>query len=291
MLAPPPVLLAYSGKFLPDKGFRTMQTIGLCRFSYPALGGFQVEHETIEERIAYLYDHDRLEERFQLLETVALPCLKAQTDPDFSLIIVIGDQFPKQHEERLADLVADFPQALLHKEPPRNQREVMKEILNAARLDPSEPCLQFRYDDDDAVSVDFIQRLREAARDVAPLLAQHKTVAFDWNNGYVAEFGPEGISATEIFRQFYVASLGMYIRGDCPMTIMNFAHEKISRFMPTISFSEPPMWVRSHNGYNDSRQKPVKQIPVKPLTDAEIKIFRDRFAIDIDHVKRVFSGA
>ena len=39
-----------------------MQVIGLCRFSYPAFGGFQVEHETIEERIADLYGAARLEE-------------------------------------------------------------------------------------------------------------------------------------------------------------------------------------------------------------------------------------
>ena len=38
----------------------SMQVIGLCRFSYPALGGFQVVHETIEERIAYLYSDARI---------------------------------------------------------------------------------------------------------------------------------------------------------------------------------------------------------------------------------------
>jgi hypothetical protein len=31
-----------------------MQVIGLCRFSYPASGGFQRIHETNEERRAYL---------------------------------------------------------------------------------------------------------------------------------------------------------------------------------------------------------------------------------------------
>lgn len=267
-----------------------MQAIGLCRFSYPALGGFQVEHETIEERIAYLYEDSRLEERFRLLETVALPCLRAQTDPDFSLIIVIGDQFPDHHARRLQKLVSDLPQALIHREPPRKQREVMKEILNDARLDPSKPCLQFRYDDDDAVSVDFIARLRKTAADCAPLLAQHKTVAFDWNRGFVAEFGPEGIAAVEMFRQFYVASLGMYIKGNCPLTIMNFAHEKIPQFMPAISLSNPHMWVRSHNSSNDSRQKPVKQIPVQPLDAEGLALFKERFAIDAAEVRRVFSG-
>ena len=78
-----------------------MQVIGLCRFSYPALGGFQVEHETVEDRIAFLYAEHRLEERFRLMETVALPCIRHQTDPDFELIIVIGDQLPARHRRRL----------------------------------------------------------------------------------------------------------------------------------------------------------------------------------------------
>ena len=267
-----------------------MQAIGLCRFSYPALGGFQVMHETIEERVAYLYEETRLEERFRLLETVALPCLKAQSDPNFSLIIVIGDQFPAPFERRLEALIEDLPQAIIHKEPPRNQREVMKEIMNDARIDPGEPCLQFRYDDDDAVSVDFIEKLRKAAKEGADLLKQSRTVAFDWNRGYVAEFGPDGISATEIFRQFYVASLGMLIRGGCKMTIMNFAHEKIPQFMPAVSYPDEAMFLRSHNSYNDSRQKKVKAIPVAPLTKAEETLFRKRFAIDIDHVRQVFSA-
>ncbi|WP_432817419.1 putative rhamnosyl transferase [Sulfitobacter sp. JB4-11] len=267
-----------------------MQAIGLCRFSYPALGGFQVEHDTIEDRIAYLYEDARLEERFRLLETVALPCLRAQTDKDFILIIVIGDQFPAHYKKRLEALIDDLPQALIHEEPPRKQREVMKEILNDARKDSSEPCLQFRYDDDDAVAVDFIAKLRQAAADCAPLLRRHRSVAFDWNRGFVAEFGADGIAVADLFRQFYVASLGMFIKGNSPLTIMNFAHEKIPRFMPAISFSDDAMFVRSHNGFNDSRQKQVRQIPVTPISAELEETFRQRFAIDVDHVRRVFSA-
>ena len=266
-----------------------MQTIGLCRFSYPALGGFQVEHDTTEDRIRYLYGEARLEERFRLLETVALPCLKHQTDDDFELIILIGDQLPKHHLDRLHALVEDMPQVRLHTEPPRPQREVMKEILNNARRKPNEPCLQFRYDDDDAVAVDFIDKLRTASADCAALTAKHRTVAFDWNKGFVAEFGPKGIAATEIFRSFYVAALGMQIKGGSPLTIMNFAHEKISRFMPTVSFEGPAMFVRSHNTSNDSRQKPVKPVPVTALTVKQEAMFRDRFAIDADTIQRVFT--
>jgi len=199
-----------------------MQVIGLCRFSYPAIGGFQVDHETTLERIAYLYADARLEERFQLMETVALPCIRHQTDPDFELIVVIGDQLPKRHRDRLHDIIADIPQIRIVAEPPRPQREVMKEIFNKARKTPSEPCLQFRHDDDDAFAVDFIERLRAASVDAERLCAQHKAVNFDWNKGMVAEFGASGIASTDVFRQLYPAAMGMQIRGNSPLTIMNF---------------------------------------------------------------------
>mgnify|MGYP000244605993 CR=1 FL=1 len=170
-----------------------MQVLGLCRFSYPALGGFQVGHDTTADRIAYLYDPARLEERFRLFETVALPCLMAQTDPDFEMIVLIGDRFPPVHLERLTALLASLPQARIVVEPPRPHREVMKEILNKTRHARSEPCVQFRFDDDDAIAVDFVAKLRKAVDDAAPLLVQHKSVALDWNKGYVAEFGADRV--------------------------------------------------------------------------------------------------
>ncbi|QUJ75707.1 putative rhamnosyl transferase [Sulfitobacter albidus] len=268
-----------------------MQIIGLCRFSYPAIGGFQVDHDTIDQRIAYLYGDDRLEERFRLFEAVALPCLRAQTDPDFELIIVVGDQLPRRHLDRLHDLIADLPQARIHAEPPRPQREVMKEILNRARRDPDAPCIQFRSDDDDAVAIDYIARLRRAARDSDALIRQHKAVAFDWNKGYIAEYGPHGIQMAETFRPFDVAGLGMWVRGGCKLTIMNFAHNKINRFMPSISFDDPRMFIRGHNGWNDSRQKTPRKIDLDPIGFEHAEIFRDRFAVDLETVARVFGRA
>lgn len=266
-----------------------MQVIGLCRFSYPAIGGFQVEHGSIEERIAYLYNEARLEERFRLLETLALPCLRAQTDQDFDLIMLIGDSLPARHEARLRALVADMPQVKIRKEPPRKQREMMKEVLNEARRNPNRPCLQFRHDDDDAVSVDFVERLRASIKDCRGLFRDNRTVAVDFNKGYIAEVGAQGIAATEVFRPFNVAALGMYVRGGCPVTIMNFAHEKLPRFMPAVSYSDAPMWVRSHNEYNDSRQKSAKSIAVEPLT-AELEAeFQYRFALRQSQVVQVFS--
>jgi len=267
-----------------------MQIIGLCRFSYPAIGGFQVGHDSYEDRIAYLWAEERLEERFRLFEAVALPCLRAQTDQNFDLILLIGEDFPKRHRDRLHDLTADIPQVKIVARPPLPSRECSKALLNEARRDPSKECIQFRHDDDDACAVDFIEKMRTAARDVRPLLKKHRTVGLDWNKGYVAEVGADGIAATPIYRPYYVSALGVHIQGNCQITIHNFMHERIPQFMPCVTFADEDMFMRSHNGYNDSRQKKVKPVPVEPLTDAQEDLFRDRFAVDVDLVREVFSA-
>ena len=40
-----------------------VQMLGLCRFSYVGLRGYQVEHDSYQERRAHLYDPDRLARR------------------------------------------------------------------------------------------------------------------------------------------------------------------------------------------------------------------------------------
>lgn len=268
-----------------------MQVIGLCRFSYPAIGGFQVGHETIEERKAYLWAEDRLEERFRLLDTMALPCLRAQTDQDFDLIIKIGADFPKVHKDRLRDLTADMPQVEIIGVEPMRSRVICKMLLNAARLEPDKPCIQFRHDDDDACAVDFIEKMRQAATDAAPLIAKHPCVGLDWSQGYVAEVGAHGIAATPIYRPYYVSALGVHVAGGVETTIHNFMHEKIPERMPCVTFPDADMFVRTHNGYNDSRQKPVRPVPVEPLSAEQEQLFQDRFAVNVDHIKQVFSAA
>lgn len=267
-----------------------MQVIGLCRFSYPAEGGFQVGHESAAERAAYLYDPARLEERFVLFETVALPGLLAQTDPDFELVVVVGDAMPPEALARLKALLAPLPGARIEAHPPGPHRKVMKQVLNAARRDASAPCLQFRFDDDDAVAVDFVERLRRAAQVSEGLCAGHKTVAFDWNSGMNAAFGAGGVAVAETHRAFFVAALGMYVRGGCRLSIMNFAHDRLPRFMPAVSYPEPLMYLRGLNGFNDSRQGKVKPIALAPATPAQEALIAERFAIDLRSVRRGFEA-
>lgn len=271
-----------------------MQVIGLCRFSYPALGGFQIEHETVEERRRYLYGPARLEERFRLFEATTLPCFREQTDEDFEFLIVIGDCLPKPAFDRLHDLTAGLRQVRIIQKSADTQigpRQIMKEILNAARANPEQPCIQFRHDDDDAVSVDFVERLRIAAQEGAGLMANNQMVGIDYSLGFVARFGPGGVRASEVYKPLLGVGLGMYIKGGCSHSIMNFTHHRVGRFMPVLSYSDAPMWVRTLNGFNDSKRARNNKDELSELTPELEGEFIARFAIDQNLVRQVHSAA
>lgn len=267
-----------------------MQVIGFCRFSYPAEGGFQVEHDTTQARTAYLYAPARMEERFRHFETMCLPGLKAQTDRDFTFLILLGDSLPAPYMERLLSLTEDFPQAVLVPRPPGPHRKVCQDAINAAR-DMTRPCLQFRHDDDDAVALDFVATLRDAAADCAALTRKHRLLGFDWNRGYIARPDASGLCGEETVTPYWGVAQAVAAQPGVRQTIMNFGHARINRFMPTVTFTDRPMYVRGHNDHNDSRQKAhVKPVHLPRLDAKGESVFRDRFAIDADHVRRVFAG-
>ena len=268
-----------------------MQVIGLCRFSYPGEGGFQVEHETIAARKAYLYAPARMQARLAQFEAVTLPGLKAQTDPDFTFVVVTGDSLPDQWREKLEDLLRDFPQAVIRAYPPGPHRKVMQAAINAERVDPDQPCLQFRHDDDDAVGVDFVERLRAAAAEHASIVEQNRLVAFDFDQGFSARADANGLTVADTPLSLYGVALGMAVRGGVQQSIMNFAHQKLGAFMPVVTYSDSPMFVRGHSDHNDSRQKSGITTPdFEPLSPDRARLFKTRFAINENTVRRVFSA-
>ena len=269
-----------------------MQVIGICRFSYLGLGGFQVEHGSLDERAAFLYDPDRMEERFRTFETLTLPPLRAQTDPDFTLLIVTGESLPAPYMDRLRALVADMPQAVIQARPPGKHRQVMQEAINDVRRFDKEPCVQFRMDDDDAVARVYVERLRAAALDLRKLGRGHRHIAIDFNQGYLVGAGPAGLSAAPTQRPYTTAALALMFKPSVKLTVMNFAHQKLAQMMPTVTFTGEDMLLRGHNAYNDSRQKPgVKPVDLTPLDTAQEARFRKIFNVDADHVRRVYADA
>ena len=267
-----------------------MQTIGICRFSYPGDGGFQVEHASLQERMAYLYAPARMAERFATFETMMLPPLKAQTDDDFTLLIVVGDSLPAVYRDRLEAAVENMPQAVIKAYPPGPHRKVMQDAINEVRRYDGDACLQFRMDDDDAVATTFIKRLRETAIDVLPLAAKHRHIAIDFNQGYIARPSARGLEVAATNAPYTTAGLALMFKPDLRLSVMNFAHMKVGQKMPTVTIAGEDMLIRGHNDYNDSRQKPGIRTPkLTPLDPTGKAHFKSTYNIDADAVAAAFA--
>lgn len=267
-----------------------MQVIGICRFSYPAIGGFQVMHDTAAARAAYLYAPDRMEDRFRTFEAFTLPALRAQTDPDFTFVIVVGDDLPVEYGNRLFDLVDDIPQVVIREYAPAPHRDVMKEAINSVR-DHASATLQFRLDDDDAVAVDFIARLRAEGEAHADQLTGNRHIAIDFREGFIASPAADGIIATETSNPFMTAALAVAFEPRVRSTVMNYSHVRLGKFMQCFAIHGDRMYVRGHNRWNDSRQGDgIQPEELLPLTPDQRDIFRDRFAIDEAQVARLYSA-
>lgn len=268
-----------------------MQVIGLCRFSYLGIGGFQVSHDNLVDRFNYLYAPDRMEDRFRTFETITLPPLRAQTDADFTFLIVISESMPDHYYDRLMALVADMPQVIVQKHPPGRHRPVMRDAINSVRTFDKEPSAQFRMDDDDAVACVYVERLRQAVQDVRKLTRSHRHIAIDFNQGFIARPGPDGLQTTPTNAPYTTAALAIVLRHNVDLSVMNFAHVKVGQNMPTVTFSGDDMLIRGHNDFNDSRQKPnVKPIKLTAQSPEEEAHFKTVYNIDVDQVRRVFSA-
>ncbi|MFX0544005.1 glycosyltransferase [Roseovarius sp. S1116L3] len=265
-----------------------MRTIGVCRFSYPALGGFKRMHDTVAEREAYLYGPERMALRFAHFETLTLPSVAAQTDPDFTFLIVIGQNMPQPWLGRLEALCAPVPQIKIVPSAPLKHRLALQRAIQAELGEGRPESLQFRLDDDDAMGVDFIELARSVARRSARLRRRQPRTAIDFNTGYSATLSAEGIIAEDVVSSFWACGLAVHFAEGDDKTIMNFGHHKLHHIMPSIIHPRPRMYIRAKHVDNDSEAK-FRPRRLRPLTDAQRQIFRDRFNVDEERVRAAFA--
>ncbi|NCX20557.1 MAG: hypothetical protein EBX06_09920 [Rhodobacteraceae bacterium] len=211
-----------------------MQVIGLCRFSYPALGGFQREHETIEQRKAFLYDEAHLKHRLRLFRAFNLPSILAQTDTDFQYLILVGNDLPVWARDQLNDLTkwADHIKILPYPSHPHRQiaEQVILDHLDVAHAHS----IQFRLDDD-AVHRTFIERLKTTAAVGVIDYANKPRFALDYARGYAIRPSAVGLQAEELVRNLWTPALAAVFKTSANNTVMNFGHHKLDQHMPVIS--------------------------------------------------------
>ncbi|MCR9113755.1 MAG: putative rhamnosyl transferase [Rhodobacteraceae bacterium] len=266
-----------------------MRCIGICRFSYPAVGGFKRMHDTIEEREAYLYAPERMELRFRHFETLTLPSIAAQKDKRFTFLIVTGERMPKPWWERLNDITAPVEQIRIVTAEPMKHRTAMQLAIQAELGDEETESLQFRLDDDDAVGTNFVRGIRRTARLAGKLRQAWPNMVIEYATGYSVKLGPDGILAQPVRGQFLACGLAVLFRPGDTKTVMNYGHHKLHHEMHTIIDPETVMYLRAVHDDNDSRAR-TREGALQPLTDEERAFFKARFNVDESVVKAAFSA-
>ena len=94
---------------------------------------------------------------FNCLETLTLPSIRGQSDADFTFAILIGDSLPEAAKDRLKTLTADIPQVQIIECESGPYQQITQAVIDSLRLPDAELCPQFRLDDDDAVSLQFVE--------------------------------------------------------------------------------------------------------------------------------------
>lgn len=258
-----------------------VQIQGLCRFSFPCTGGFKKYHDSLEERRAALYAPKRLDERTLWFEHIFLPPLRAQTDKDFTLHLLMGEDFPEPWRSRVGAAIKDVPQVQAHWREPGDHRAICRDVMWGGRDINRAVVAEFRLDDDDAVAIDYVQQLRRSWGKVARLANFQGRVALDHGKGIVLEAQGDGRVKSHVLNTHcWSAGLAIYMKPDDEAIVMDFPHHKIWARAPFVNLTDSVMFIRGDHAHNDAKTPfgAGQPIPTKPEEIAPL--IERRFAID-----------
>lgn len=175
-----------------------MKTFGHCRFSFFGHSDTGRAIANLDAARALLWNDQRMAVRFHLFETITLPSIVNQTDPDFTFVVISSEQMPAVHRDRLAALVDGHANIRLHWTAKTDISKASRPILLEASNDGRDRALHFRLDDDDAISVDFVQRLKQAAAPLDPTAV----ISFPYG---VMGYLDDGVARHREFRKHAIA--------------------------------------------------------------------------------------
>lgn len=258
-----------------------VQVIGLCRFSVPSLGAFQSLPEEIAARRAALYDPLRLRLRMTWFEHVLLPGVLLQSDPDFTLVLLLGADLPDPAHSRLKALAAEVPQIRIVYAPPGEHRAVCAAAMRPL-VDPQARIVaQFRLDDDDAICRNFVQRIRRDLALLDRMQGKHGALALDYAKGFVLRDEAGQVGVEPVLAQGWAPGLVLALPREMDKFVLDFPHHLIWKRMPVMSLVDQIMFVRGAHDGNDSRI--LRYDRGFRVSAAEIpRLLAERFAIDLD---------
>lgn len=227
--------------------------VGLVRFSYRALSGFDKAPGDQAALAARLYDPARLERRFRLFEALTLPSLLAQEDAGFEIILLTGEDLPAAARERLEAAAGRLPRARVVALPPMKHYPATQAAFD--QLEPAGGGLltSFRLDDDDAIDRRFIARLRRWCDGLAAIRAPGRPLVVGFNRGFFLDISAGGNRVYDVTeRQPLGIGLAMVAQAEGRENIFRRNHRLLPQFYTSFTEAETPAFIRTVHEDNDS---------------------------------------
>lgn len=252
----------------------------ITRFSYLGKSGWKSD---ASKDAALLFDPDRLRLRLELFRTITLPSLVAQTDRDFSHLILTSAQLPSWAMDELSRACSaaygkDRRFAILARRPGLLTVHLRRYLQSI--VEPGALVAQAVLDDDDGLAVDFVANLRRslAKLDATGRETGPESLAFvSFPEGYGFEIGMTGAgqaTATVYAHRYPFINCGLTLVGlPGAANILGIQHRKTPLLHDPLIVRRKRMFLRSVHGMNDSRvARTDRWQPVDPWReDADIR--------------------
>lgn len=262
---------------------------GLCRFSYPfALGSFSGEQPSMAALKEQLYNVDRLRERLFIFSNIFLPPLRHQTDTDYRIAVLIGEQMPESIREALLNITHGIDSVHVVVEPEgQDPKELCGRIFHSMRRADADLVGEFRLDDDDAIAVDFVSKSRQAGYDFNGPITQSGVAGVDFPSGAFVYFSEKEVQAKRLVLAHLSCGQVIFLNPASSKTAIKFRHYRMWQRNLYISLPDEVMYLRSVHRFNTSGvDQTVKTKDVIRLTERQIEIMmRERFRIDLPRLR------
>lgn len=234
-----------------------LKIIGVLRFSVLTPTYYSERFDSLDGIAEHIFSDERMALRFHLFETLCLPSLTRQTDDRFDLVVLTAERLPVRHMDRLRALLAPFPHIRLMPVGPDNHYQLIKAAyLSVPTGEASHRCM-FRLDDDDAVDLGYIARLRRLASGALPVTGPKQPLALAFNRGFYVRRQPGG---NEVFDAWERAPLStgtaLVAPLDYPRNPYRYNHRALAQHYTTLSDLSEPAFIRTIHG--DNKSKPTQ---------------------------------
>lgn len=261
--------------------------VGLLRFSVLTPTYYSERFDSLDKTAAHLFAAQRMALRFHLFERLCLPSLTRQTDRDFTCVVLTAESLPAPFMTRLADLLAPHPHLRLMPVGTENHYQLIRQGYEAVGTGDATHRILFRLDDDDAVDLGYVARLRRLADGFLRMNGPEKPTVIAFNRGYYVRRAEDG-GENDVFdaRERAPISTGTALVAPVgyPRNPYRYNHRALGQHYNTYTDISVPGFIRTIHG--DNKSSPTTMGPHHRMKQARIEDeLRAHFGTDLASLK------